>query len=217
MDKETRTPTDTELREAIAAERGELAAVLDGLSERQWDAPTLCAGWRVREVVAHVTMPYRYSTDQIALELAEAGGNFATMADRGARRDAAALSAGELAATLRDNASHPWKPQVGGYAGALTHDVIHGLDYTVPLGVDRRVPADRLRVVLGGLVTPEGLRFFGVDLTGVELRADDLDWTFGSGTPVSGAAQDLALVLCGRRLPAGRLRGEPEQVARWCG
>jgi len=39
------------------------------------------------------------------------------------------------------------------------------------------------------------------------LRATDLDWTFGSGTPVSGAAEDLALLVCGRAVPAGRIEG----------
>jgi hypothetical protein len=34
-----------------------------------------------------------------------------------------------------------------------------------------------------------------------------MDWTYGSGEPLYGTAQDLLLVLCGRRLPAGRLRG----------
>jgi hypothetical protein len=41
------------------------------------------------------------------------------------------------------------------------------------------------------------------------LCADDIDWSFGAGTPVSGQAQDLALALCGRKLPAGVLHGEP--------
>ncbi|WIM93630.1 maleylpyruvate isomerase N-terminal domain-containing protein [Actinoplanes oblitus] len=45
----------TEVTRAIAAQRGDLAEMLAGLSEEQWDAGTLCAGWRVREVVAHVT------------------------------------------------------------------------------------------------------------------------------------------------------------------
>jgi hypothetical protein len=92
----------------------------------------------------------------------------------------------------------------------LSHDIIHGLDITVPLGIDRRVPEERLRIVLGSS-TPKQLKYFGVDLDGIQLRADDLDWTFGSGTPVSGAAQDLLLVLCGRTLPPGHLRGEPSQ------
>lgn len=203
--------TDTDVREAIAAERHELAAVLTGLSAEMWDAQTLCAGWRVREVVAHMTMPFRYSTPRFVVELLKARGNFNRMADRCARRDAASLPADELAAALRDNASHPWKPPGGGLEGALTHDVIHGLDFTVPLGIDRQVPEDRMRIVLRGLGTSKGLKFFGVDLRGIELRADDIDWTFGSGTPMSGTAQDLALVLCGRRLPTGRLRGEPSE------
>jgi hypothetical protein len=52
---------------------------------------------------------------------------------------------------------------------------------------------------------------FGVDLAGVRLCADDIDWTFGSGSPLTGAAQDLLLVVCGRKLPSGRLHGEPSQ------
>ncbi|MGP3948739.1 hypothetical protein [Streptomyces sp. 7N604] len=55
--------------------------------------------------------------------------------------------------------------------------------------------------------SPKSLKFFGIDLSGIKLCADDIDWSFGSGTPVSGTAQDLALILCGRKLPAGRLRG----------
>lgn len=191
---------------ATAAERRELAALLAGLEPAQWDEPSLCTGWRVREVVAHMTMPFRYSLRQFLGGMVRARGNFNRMADRSARRDAATLSSAELVAALRDNAEHPWKPPGGGAAGALGHDVIHGLDITVALGLDRWVPEDRLRVVL-----PDGpskaVRYFGVDLTGIQLRADDIDWTYGSGEPLYGNAQDLLLVVCGRKLPAGRLSG----------
>jgi uncharacterized protein (TIGR03083 family) len=197
--------TEADIRRLIAAERGEMAAVLRGLSGDQWDAPTLCEGWRVREVVAHVTMPYRYSTPRFLFELAKSRGRFNPMSDRLARQDAAALTADELVGTLEANVNHPWKPPGGGFEGALSHDVIHGLDITVGLGLDRKVPAERLSVVLGGL-SPKHLKYFGVDLTGTELRADDLDWTYGSGRPVCGSAQDLLLMVCGRTLPAGRLR-----------
>ncbi|MFX0577607.1 maleylpyruvate isomerase family mycothiol-dependent enzyme [Nocardia nepalensis] len=199
--------TDTEVRKAIEAERGELADLLAGLDGGQWDAPTLCAGWRVREVVAHMTMPFRLSTPRFALEMLRAGGNFNKMADKRARADAAVLSAEELVAAVRDNVNHPWKPPGGGFAGALSHDVIHGMDITVALGLDRVVPADRMRLVLGAL-SPRSVNFFGVDLDGIELRADDLDFTYGSGSVLAGSAQDLLLVLCGRRLRAGRLRGD---------
>ncbi|MFG2141769.1 maleylpyruvate isomerase family mycothiol-dependent enzyme [Streptomyces sp. NPDC048650] len=196
-----------DITEAIAAERRELADLFDALPPGSWDAPTLCTGWRVREVVAHMSMGFRYSFARQARELLTARGSLHRMTDRCARRDAAAAAPRELAAFLRDNAHHPWTPPVGGLASALGHDVIHGLDVTVALDLGRRVPEDRLRTVLGTL-SPRSARFFGADLTGVALHADDLDWSFGTGTPLYGAAQDLALVAFGRRLPPGRLRGE---------
>ena len=47
---------DDEVRAAVVAERREQAELLAGLAGAQWDAPSLCAGWRTREVVAHTTM-----------------------------------------------------------------------------------------------------------------------------------------------------------------
>nr|WP_149179226.1 maleylpyruvate isomerase family mycothiol-dependent enzyme [Streptomyces sp. TRM49041] len=196
-----------QVRAAIAAERREFAELLDALPAEKWDAPSLCGGWRVREVAAHMTMGFRYSLPKMARELVRARGSLDRMTDHCARADAAAHSTAELAAFLRDNAHHPWKPPVGGIAAALGHDVIHGLDITVALGMDRRVPEDRLRVLLG-TVTPRTARFFKADLGGVRLRATDLDWSYGTGAPLSGTAQDLLLLAYGRRLPAGHLEGE---------
>jgi uncharacterized protein (TIGR03083 family) len=198
--------TDTEVREAIAAQRRDLVDLLAGLDAANWEAPTLCDGWRVREVVAHITMPFRLSMGRFALEMLRARGNFNKMADRSARADAAVMSSEELVASLRDNVNHPWKPPGGGFAGALSHDVIHGLDITVGLGLERTVPQDRMRLVLGAL-SPKNAKYFGVDLDDIELRADDIDFSYGSGSVLAGSAQDLLLVLCGRRLPAGSLRG----------
>ena len=197
-----------DIRALIAAERRELADLLDGLPAERWDRQSLCAGWRVREVAAHMSTGFRYPLPTTLVELAKARGSLHRMTDRVARRDAAAHPTARLAAFLRDNAHHPWTPPVGGIAAALGHDVVHGLDITVALGIDRRVPEDRLRVLLDD-VRPRSLKFFGADVEGVRLCADDLDWSFGDGTPVYGAAQDLLLVTFGRKLPAGRLRGEP--------
>ncbi|MEU7029303.1 maleylpyruvate isomerase family mycothiol-dependent enzyme [Streptomyces sp. NPDC046275] len=208
MGNTTRRKPAADIRGAIAAERRELAAVLDGLSAEEWDAPSLCRGWRVREVAAHMTMGFRYSLPKMARELIRARGNLHRMTDRCAHEDAAAHSTRELAAFLGDNADHPWKPPVGGIEAALGHDVIHGLDITAALGLGRRVPEDRVRILLES-VNSRTLKFFGADLGGIELRADDLDWSFGTGTPLSGAAQDLLLLVYGRRLPPGHLRGEP--------
>ncbi|MFF5935160.1 maleylpyruvate isomerase family mycothiol-dependent enzyme [Streptomyces sp. NPDC012508] len=202
-----RTARRKDLAAAIAAERRELADLLDALPAESWDSPTLCGGWRVREVAAHMSLGFRSSLPRTALELVRARGRLHRMTDRCARRDAARYSTRELAALLRDNAWHPWTPPVGGAAAALGHDVVHGLDITVALGLDRRVPDDRLRILLAG-VDARTLRFFRAELDGVELRATDLDWSFGTGTPVRGAAQDLLLLAYGRKLPPGRVQAE---------
>lgn len=206
--------SDERVKAEIVGERTDLAVMLGGLPAGQWDAPTLCAGWRVREVVAHMTMPFRMSVPRFGLEMAKARGDFNRMADVVARRDAAAMSAAELLASLRDNVAHPWSPPGGGLAGALSHDVIHGLDISVGLGLERRPPVERVGLVLDGLAA-KNLKHFGTDLGGVRLEATDLDWAFGAGDPLRGAAQDLLLAVCGRRLPAGRLEGT--EAARFAG
>ncbi|GGT04326.1 hypothetical protein GCM10010156_72720 [Planobispora rosea] len=204
---EDRRMTEDRLRAAVTAERREQADLLAALRPEQWDAPTLCDGWRVREVIAHTTLPFRASLRRMAVELVRARGNINRLADRCARRDAADLPPEMLLASLRDNIAHPWTPPGGGVRGALSHDVIHGLDITVALGLDRRVPVERIAMVLAGM-RPKNIAFFGADLTGVALQATDLDWSHGTGTPVRGLAQDLLLAVCGRRLPPGRLTGE---------
>jgi len=206
----TTTPTaDQDLMRAITAERQDLADLLGDLPDQAWDAATLCTGWRVRELVAHVTMPFRYGPARFLSELVRSGGRFHVMADRCARRDAARMPAAELLAALSENVANPWKPPGGGLSGALTHDVVHGLDMTVPLGIARQVPEDRLRIVMAAITDSRALKHFGTDLAGVELRADDMDWSLGSGQQLSGAAQDLLLVMCGRKVPPGRLHGAP--------
>ncbi|MFK8906143.1 maleylpyruvate isomerase family mycothiol-dependent enzyme [Streptomyces sp. YS-3] len=195
------------IRAEIAAERHLLADLFDDLRPGQWNAPSLCEGWTVRETVAHMSMGFRLSLPATLSELVKARGNLHRMTSRVARRDAAAHSSAELSSFLRDNAHHPWTPPVGGYTAALAHDVVHGLDITVALGLGRRVPEDRLRILLDD-IRPRNLKFFGVDLTGVRLCAEDMDWSYGAGDAVHGAAQDLLLLAFGRRLPHGRLSGE---------
>jgi uncharacterized protein (TIGR03083 family) len=64
----------TEVRDEVAAERRELAAVLGDLPPGSWQMPSLCAGWRVREVVAHITMLFRYSAAKFMAELVRSRG-----------------------------------------------------------------------------------------------------------------------------------------------
>jgi uncharacterized protein (TIGR03083 family) len=195
-----------DLMPMIAAERRAFGDVLSKLAESDWNAPSLCEGWRVREVVAHMTMPFRYPAPRFLAELVRSRGNFARMSDRIARRDAQA-SVGTLLAGWRTNVDNGWKPPGGGLKGALTHDVVHGLDITIPLVIEHPVSEPVLRVVLDNATSPLNQKHFDIDLTGTRLEADDLDWSFGDGEPLRGAARHLLMVLMDRRLPAGVLSG----------
>jgi uncharacterized protein (TIGR03083 family) len=197
---------DSELQAAVTNEFLALAELLDTLPAVGWDTPSLCAGWRVREVVAHVTMPARYSEEQFMAELQNCDGDFTRLSNTVATRDGA-LPTSVLVGNLRDDMLHHWAPPGGGYMGALNHVVIHGLDITVPLGSGRRSTDEDLRAVLDDLTSGGTHAHFGFAFDGLGLRATDMDWSFGSGTPISGAGEDLALLVCGRQLPAGRIEG----------
>ncbi len=140
--------TDGDLAAAIAHEYRALSDLLEEADPVVWDAPSLCEGWRTREVVAHMTMPARYSGPEFMAELAAAGGDFTQLSNTVAARDGA-LPVASLLADLRSEALHGWQPPGGGLEGALTHCVIHGLDIT------EAVPAGPARP---GLVHPSGAR-----------------------------------------------------------
>ena len=199
---------DAHLQPAVAAEFVSLAGLLAAASGAQWDTPSLCSGWRVREVIAHMTMAARYPEDEFLAELRRCGFDFTRLSDEVAARDGK-LPADELVANLRSEVMRHWAPPGGGYRGALNHVVIHGLDVTVPLGVPRRCPDQTIRVVLEDLTRGGVHARFGAVIEGRRLQASDLDWSHGSGTVLRGAAADLALAICGRVLPAGRLEGAP--------
>ena len=151
-------------------------------------------------------MPARYSGPAFMAELEAAGGDFTRLSNTVATRDGA-LPVATLVADLRSDVLHGWQPPGGGMDGALTHCVIHELDIVEAVPLERRVPAARITRVLELVAAADAPNMFGVDLDGVELQADDLAWSVGSGALVTGPAQALALVACGRLLPAGRLGG----------
>src|ERR1700693_3620101 len=85
---ETTMMTDHELQPLVAATYVALADLLDALAAQRWDTPSLCEGWRVREVVAHLTMPARYNEDAFMAELRDDEFDFTRLSNRIASRDA---------------------------------------------------------------------------------------------------------------------------------
>lgn len=192
------TAVPDELITHTRAERERLADLLEGLTPAQWDTASLCAGWRVREVAAHLTMPFRTKPLSVMAGIVAAGFSFNRYADRDARAVAKSMGEQDLVNLLRANITHPWSPPGGGAAGALSHDVIHGLDITEPLGLPAP-PPERIAAVLSS-TTERQIRYFGVDLGERVLVANDADVTVGQGpSRVELPARDILLIITGRR------------------
>lgn len=194
--------TDEDLQAMVAADYLALGDLLEALPASRWDTPSLCEGWRIREVVAHLTMPARYGEAEFMAELKDCDFDFGRLSNRIAERDAA-LPTPTLVSNVFSEELHGWQPPGGGAMGALNHVVIHSLDITVPLGVQRRSPDATIRVILDSMAGG-GAENFGVDISDVTLTATDLNWSHGSGAQRSGSAEDLVLFMAGRKVE-GRL------------
>lgn len=193
----------TDLHSLVATTCDGLADLLTATPAETWDAASLCADWRVRHVVAHMTMPVRLTPEQFGAEMAAAGGDFTVLSNTLAARDAQ-LPTAELLAQLRSPDLHAWQPPGGGAAGALSHAVIHSLDVTVALSRPPVAPLEARIAVLDQLTAANGA-LFGIDVTGVRLEADDADWAWGSGVETCCAdSGSLISQLSGRTLPDGR-------------
>ena len=57
----------------IHAERKALAADLESLSDQQWNTPSLCEGWTVRDVLAHMTSAAVMTPPKFFAKLAGSG------------------------------------------------------------------------------------------------------------------------------------------------
>lgn len=193
---------DTHGTAARRSDGPEGATVADHSLDNSWAHPSLCEGWTVAHVVAHVTMPARLTPEQYGAEMAAAGGDFGVLSNSVAARDSA-LPRAELLDQLRSPRLHSWQPPGGGAAGALSHAVIHSLDVTVALDEPAVAPAEAVEAVLDA-VTATGGAWFGVDLSGVRLEATDRDWSWGSGEPVRAPLGHLLSLVSGRTLPDGR-------------
>lgn len=191
----------TDLQTFVAPTYDGLADLLTAAPPETWDAPSLCEGWQVRHVIAHMTMPARFTQEQFAAEMAAAGGDFTEFCNTVVERDASLPFPDQLDA-LRSQQLHEWQPLGGGTAGALRHAVIHSLDVTIALDRSAVAPNDAVLAVLDQLAAANGT-LFGVDLTEVRLEATDTDWSWGSGEAVRADSGLLVALLSGRTLPDG--------------
>lgn len=187
------------------AERADLAGFLDMLRPEQWDAPSLCSGWRVRDVVAHVISYEEHGTADFVKRFARARLrprhlNDVALADYSHRSPEALLEF--LHSHLEPRGA---TARFGGGVG-LVDGLIHHQDIRRPLGMPRTIPTERLLYALPFAVTAPPLRGFWT-ARGVRLIATDLDWTRGKGPEARGTAEALLMTMAGRREAVRELVG----------
>jgi uncharacterized protein (TIGR03083 family) len=182
----------------IAEQRRVLAELLTGLSEDQWEQPSLCTQWRVRDVAAHLALtPQSPGILRILAKGIRARGNF-----DGVNRDLAVRHAARPSATLigelRDLADDRRKPAITTVDNLVFDTLVHVQDVALPLGLTVPTPLDAAREGLDR-VWRMGWPFWAKRrLRGLRLVATDVDWSAGAGAEVAGPAGALLLLLTGR-------------------
>lgn len=199
---------DDTMWSALEQERLGLASLLEELTPAQWETPSLCALWRVRDVAAHVAMtPTAPTTSTLLRQLARARGNLwsagAQIAIDHARRPTA-----EIVGQLRRDAAARTMPRITNPDNLLMDAIVHGQDIAVPLGIARSVPTEAGRAAFArvwGMGWPFHARR---RLAGVRLVATDADIDVGEGAVLEGDLRALLLVVTGRTAAAvPHLRG----------
>lgn len=195
---------------AVATANRLLAADLfDGLSAEQWRTPSLCAGWTVREVAAHLVPPAGgYSNWGLAWRVIRFRGDLDRMVDVTTRR-AARRPVADLVGELRERAATKLSPPVVGAAGPMADTAIHLRDAARPLGLDVDPGPSTWLPVLEFLVSrPAARGFIPRDrLTRLRLTATDQSWSWGEGEEVRGTSEALALAVAGRGVVLPELDG----------
>jgi uncharacterized protein (TIGR03083 family) len=193
---------------AIADERRTLADMLSELSLEQQRAPSLCHGWSVHDVAAHLVMPLEVRMPAFLLTMLACCGDF-DRANVRLTRQQAERPFDDVVEVLRRRAASSLTPPGSGPEAPLTDLLVHGLDIRWPLGLVRELPEDRVRTSLAFLVSrsARGLVPRG-RLDGLRFEADDIDWAHGHGLSVRGRAEALLLALTGRSAALRVLAGD---------
>jgi len=185
-----------------------LAAVLSSLEERQWSAPTLCAGWTVRVLAGHLLQPVSVGFGRFFLAAVRHRGDTDATVDALARR-LARPSPQDLVATMRRCAGDRVSPPRVGPMGPFAETCIHLRDLARPLGLDADVPLDHWTRLLTYLAGPDAAPALVPPgrLTGLALHATDASWSAGAGAAVEGPAEALAMAATGRAEALHELTG----------
>jgi uncharacterized protein (TIGR03083 family) len=190
----------------VHAERRRLAGDLAHLSTEQWRTPSLCPGWDVHDVLAHLVDTAMTSRLSFARDMVTARLNFDRANQRGIAR-AKEADPRETLATFRGVADLTRTPPAS-LDTRLVEAIVHGEDIRRPLADEGTYPHWAvMRALAYQRRTP--LRFGGgrERADGLTLIDTTTETTYGTGPEVKGSPVDLLLAVSGRPVAASRLSG----------
>jgi len=194
--------------ETIRSRRLSVADLLDDLTAAEWDQPSLCAGWTVRDVAAHLTLQQMGLREAVTTMIRWRGSIDRTTLEA-ARRRAAALTPARIAAEIRETAPNRRHNFGVTPLETLIDLLVHEQDMAIPLGRRRPMPPEAAAVAATRLLTmrfppplPSVRR-----MAGVRLTATDAAWSHGDGPQASGPMSALLLVCAGRGAALTELTG----------
>ena len=179
-------------------ENAELSAYLQQLAPEDWERPSLCEGWRVRDVVGHIL----YGNELKLWTLPWRLGRYGFSSDRSGKAYSIARAEGRTPSELAHDfaARDPWAGTCRIFPPKLTllDRLVHHQDIRRALDQPRAIPEARLRAVLD--TSPALGTVFGskARTRGLRMTASDLEWTWGEGPEVSGPGEALLMAMLGR-------------------
>lgn len=201
-------PSEHTVFDRATANRLVIADVLDGLEDAQWRAPSLCTGWDVHTVAAHLLQPFLVGFGRFFLTSLRYRGDTDRVVDHVTRR-LARRSRPEIVAELRAHAADQVAPPRVGPMGPFAETCIHLRDIARPLGLSADVPVEDWTTLLDyltGARPAEALVAPG-RTAGLRLVATDADWSSGDGVELTGRAEALVMAVSGRRAALADLDG----------
>src|SRR5262249_12670087 len=162
---------------------------LHDLTDAQWDVPSLCEGWKVRDVASHLTIGYTVPLRVIVAQVAKYRGNVDKGSDVLSRAYGRDHTPAQILAAFDAGRARPrGLGRVEKQPEALVDHLVHQQDCRRPLGVPRVIPIDRARAVVDALPRCGGFVASKKRVKGLRLVATDIDHAVGDGPEVRGTA-----------------------------
>lgn len=192
---------------AVHNERDALIRELESLTPEQWAQPSLCPGWDIHDVVAHLVDSAKTTRLSFLRRLIAAKFDFDKDNANGITRERAATPESTLTEFRRVREATKTPPAA--LATRLVEAIVHGEDIRRPLGLLRSYPSESIDAALRyQLKTGSSMGGGKERAAGFHLQASDSRFEHGSGPEVKGTSLGLLMAISGRPADKEDFSGE---------